>query len=385
MNWDHPTAFWEYGPEEHAAIDRVIQSGQFTMGPEVKAFEEEFAAYHGMRHGIMVNSGSSANLIAVATLFHKRDNPLKRGDVAVVPAIAWSTTYAPLVQYGLELQVIDVDDTWNANVHDRDNAAKICKAKLMIGCSVLGNPAPLNYMKTLCGQAGTYMIEDNCESIGASSAGKLCGTFGLMNTFSFFITHQLSGIEGGMILTDDDECAALCRVLRAHGWTRDVQKPDSFTHEYDFRAMGYNVRPVEMHAAVARVQLNKLSAGMVARRENYYDFRNTASEAGLQLTFVEDGGTMNPFGIHFLCPPRDVAPIMETRSRVVSALRANSIDCRLPTGGSFRMHGYGKPWRDQPTPVADLIHRDGLFIGNAPWPIPEKIEKAIGVIKGALG
>src|SRR5258708_2564130 len=110
----YPCAFSHWGGEERAAEERVIRSGKRTMGEEVAAFENEFAAYHKMKHAVMVNSGSSANLIVVAALFHKQDNPLKCGDKAIVPALAWSTTYAPLVQHGLELILSDVDGTWNA-------------------------------------------------------------------------------------------------------------------------------------------------------------------------------------------------------------------------------------------------------------------------------
>ena len=242
----YPCAFSHWGEEEYDAIKRVTKSGRFTMGPEVEAFEEEFARFHGMKHGVMVNSGSSANLIAVAALCAHDD--FEEGKEADVPAIAWATTYAPLVQYGFNLRILDCDGTWNVS-------GPLNGSDLLIDVPVLGNAT----RNELIG-SGTYayQIQDCCESLGARDAdGHLCGTQYDMSTFSFYHSHQISAIEGGMILTNDDELNALCRMLRDHGMTR-WQKPKTFDDEYDFRLMGYNVRPVEMHAAIAREQLKKL-------------------------------------------------------------------------------------------------------------------------------
>src|SRR5262249_33952949 len=149
-----------WSAEEAEAILRVQKSGKWTMGPETEAFEAEFAEFHSMKHGIMVNSGSSANLVAVAALFHKKDNPLRPGDIALVPALAWSTTYAPLVQYGLDLKLIDCDASWNAAGLPYEGT------RLIVGVSILGNPAHLDYwVKVTQSCENAYFIEDNCESL----------------------------------------------------------------------------------------------------------------------------------------------------------------------------------------------------------------------------
>lgn len=371
----YPCAFSYWGSEEREAIARVIASGQFTMAGEVEQFEVEFARYHGMRHAIMVNSGSSANLVAVAALFHKHDNPLRRGDRAIVPALAWGTTYAPLVQYGLELALADCDDTWGCNPfsYPREGSG----ARLIVGCSVLGNPTTPTWRAFGMGRDDIYHLEDNCESLGArTEEGHLCGTFGLMSTFSFYYSHQVSAIEGGMILTDDGEMDRLCRMLRDHGMTRGVRKVNSFDDEYDFRLMGYNVRGLEMHAAIAREQLKKLDAFGDARRKNWGVFADLSE--GLPITHPKWNGRPNPFGLHFTVKD------WHTRSRLVSALRENGIDCRLPTGGSFLKHAYSAPWRSQSTPNADRIHDTGLFLGNAPYDISDKIERAVKVMREVL-
>lgn len=373
--WKHPTAYSFWDDSERIAIERVIDSGQFTQGREVAAFEREFSAFHGKTHGIMVNSGSSANLVAVAALFHVKQNPLKRGDKAVVPALAWSTTYAPLVQYGLDLVLMDCDDTWNADVYATGFDPQ--DARLVVGCSILGSPAPLEALRTAAGVLGAYFIEDNCESLGAvTAAGSRCGTVGEMSTFSFFWSHQISAIEGGMILTDNGELAKICRMLRAHGWSRDVAAPEGFDTEYDFRLFGYNVRGLELHAAIAREQLKKLQGFVSARKANAEAFRRAA--AGLPVAFQEWGGDPSPFGLNFRVHD---AP---TRNRVVQALRAAGIDCRLPTGGSFTKHVYGQPWAAQSTPNADRLHESGLFLGNGPFDMTSQIAEAVAILKGVL-
>ena len=368
----YPCAFSHWDEEETSAIFRVIASGRYTQGEEVEAFEAEFAAYHGMKYAIAVNSGSSANLVAVAALFAKENNPLKRGDKAIVPALAWATTYAPLVQYGLDLVLADCDGTWNAE----QIMGQPLGTRLAVGCSSLGNPAHLKHLAH-----AEYYINDNCESLGAwygpLGEKKWTANFGLMSTHSFFWSHQLSAIEGGCILTDDDEMNSLCRMLRDHGMTR-WQKPQTFEEEYDFRLMGYNLRWVEMHAAIAREQLKKLETMRRAREANWNNWEVMCRGLPIQIPPKLRNGVRSPFGLNFTVESKDA------RARLATSLRANGIDCRLPTGGSFRLHLYGAKWVDQETPNADRVHSCGLFLGNSPTDISDKIERAVKVMRSVL-
>src|SRR5437867_1350727 len=220
MFYDLALSTW--GPEEIEAIRRTIAEGSFTMGEQVAAFEQEFARYFGMRHGVMVNSGSSANLIAVAALFYKKDRPLQRGDEVIVPAISWSTTFHPLQQYGLKLRFVDVElETLNMDVTKLERALTP-RTRMIVPVSILGNPAALDTIQDFARAHGLYLFEDNCESMDAEIAGHKTGTFGELNTFSFFFSHHISTMEGGIVLTNDEESDHLLRALRAHGWTRDL-------------------------------------------------------------------------------------------------------------------------------------------------------------------
>lgn len=370
--WWFPTAFSHWDDQEWDAIQTVLDSGQLTMGPQVEAFEHELACAHGRKYAVMTNSGSSANLIMIAALFELE--MLKRGDTAAVPALAWSTTYAPLVQHGLKLKLIDIGDTWNAKWEGD------FPCDLEVVCSILGNPAFHGHQTSSTFGSKPVVIEDNCESLGARIGDMLmCGTMGLMSSLSFFYSHQISAVEGGAVLTDDSDCAAVLKMLRAHGWAKDLNLPTpTFEYEYDFRLFGYNVRPVEMHAAIARVQLRKLSRFIAARQSNLRLFKKLTEGMPIKHQLVSRDSHPSPFGLAFMVA--DGA----TRYKLAAAFRANGIDCRPPTGGSFRMHHYGQNWSDQSTPQADQVHRCGIFLGNAPYSIDEKVGRAVAVMKEVL-
>ena len=394
-DWWFPTAFSSWRPgdgsEEDQALHRVLRSGQLTMAEEVRQFEIEFAAFHGRKYAIATNSGSSANLLAVSCLFHKHRSPLRRDDDewrgrhAVTPALAWNTTYSPCVLNGLKLVLADVDASWNAPANNPDWGYAAGCPRLIVICPILGNAAYGAEWAQVAKESGAYLIEDACESFGAvDPEGQRCGTRGLLSTFSFFYSHQISGIEGGCIVTDDEELANLCRILRAHGWTRDVwhdplgnpSRPPRFELEYEFTHFGHNVRPLEMHAAVAREQLKKTAEFQAARWSNYVLFRNLVRN--LPITLPQLRGAPNPFSLHFTCESEEV------RRDLVAALRANGIDCRPPTGGSLRLHRVGASYASQQTPNADAIHRTGLFLGCAPFDISDKIEKAAKVMRAVF-
>ena len=379
--WSFPTGFKSWDREEEEAIQRVIASDRFTSGPETEAFEQELADYHGRRYCVATNSGSSANWIAMSSLFYIEHEPLKRGDFAIVPSIAWATTWSPLIMNGLNLVVADTDSTWNSapsTIHDH------LSPRLIVYCPILGNPAHFeawddDFMRRP-DKPEVYAIEDACESLGAvSAAGNRIGTFGDISTLSFFMSHQVAGIEGGAALCDDAEIYRLMRQLRNHGWDRDTAT--DFAGEYKFVIPGMNLRPVEIHSAIQRCQLRKLDGFIVERRRNLDFFRSLVDNLPIKLQRMD--GEPSPFGLSFAVESKEV------RERLANALRANGVDCRLPTGGSFAKHKLASyctflSRRHFYSPNADAIHDTGMFLGLAPWPIPEKIELAVKVIKETL-
>lgn len=382
MTYTYPTAFASLGSAEDEAIRRVVASRRYTMGAETEALEAELAAEHGRRHAVACNSGSSANLLAVAALTLKDEDPLRPGDRALVPALAWATTYSPIIQHGIpDLVLLDCDRTWNAvdvGIPDTAPVGTYPTGRLVVAASILGVPAHLRYWELVAHQMDAYLLEDNCEALGASTKqGRKTGTYGIASTLSFFYSHQICGFEGGAVLTDDDEIAGLCRLLRNHGnagWGSD-----DFERAYDFVLFGYNLRPLELNCAVARTQLARLPELTEARRANLAYFRSLTYALPVELQQEQpDPARSAPFGLAFTVESQEV------RTRLVAALRTAGIDARPPTGGSLKLHPYGKPWAAQQTPEADRVHRTGLFLGNAPYPIPELIERAVRVMKEVL-
>ena len=185
----YPLATTTWDNKEYEAIHRVTNSNIFTMGKEVSKFENQFASYFEKKNALMVNSGSSANLLMIAALFFKQHNPLKEGDEVIVPAVSWSTTYSPLQQYKLKVKFVDVDI--NSLNYDIEALSKTVSnnTKVIIAVNLLGNPNDFDKIQEIIGNRDIYLLEDNCESMGAKYKNKFCGTFGILSTFSTFFSH----------------------------------------------------------------------------------------------------------------------------------------------------------------------------------------------------
>ena len=365
---------------------KIVKSDRWTMGQEVDKFEKAFAKYHGMKHAIKVNSGSSANLVAMASLLYRSRGRLKPGDEVIVPAIAWSTTYSPLHQYGLKIRIVDVD--LRTLTYDMDELEKSItkKTKMIVAVSILGNPCNYAAMKKLCKKKNIILFEDNCESLGARSKGKLTGTFGILNTFSFFFTHHISTIEGGMILTNDHELFSLCRALRNHGWTRDqdtkskifTTKGDDFFEAYRFILPGYNLRPMEFSGALGSNQLKKLTRFVKARRKNAKLFEhNFADDPRFQIQ-EELHGESSWFSFTMIVDPK----IKISRTKVLDQLKRKGIEYRCITGSNILDHDVVKQY-DHSTrgcPNAGIVHRQGFFVANG----PKDLRKEIDYLKKSL-
>jgi CDP-4-dehydro-6-deoxyglucose reductase, E1 len=377
-----------WGPEELAAINRVITSNRFTIGPNVAAFEEAFAAYHGRKHAVMVNSGSSANLLAVAALFYKKDRPLKRGDEVIVPAISWATTYHPLQQYGIRLKLIDVKlDTLNIDVR-RLEQARGPRTRAIMGVSILGNPAALDVMRRFADTHGLYFIEDNCESMDAELVGRKTGTFGHLSTFSSFFSHHVSTMEGGMVTTDDRELHELVRSLRAHGWVRDLppdsviygSRSDDFYEAYRFILPGYNVRPIEMSGAIGLEQLKKLPTMTAQRRKNWALFRKSFA-GDLRYIIQRENGKSSAFAFTIIVSPNAGV----SRGQLFATLKRADIGYRIITGGCITRHDVIRHY-DYETldalPNANMAHDAGFFVGNHPFDLTPQIERLRDVLDG---
>jgi CDP-6-deoxy-D-xylo-4-hexulose-3-dehydrase len=370
-----------WGREENDAIQRVLASNRLTIGLNVAAFEDAFAAYHGRKYAVMVNSGSSANLLCVAALFYKKHRPLERGDEVIVPAISWATTYHPLQQYGLKLKIVDIElATINMDVRQL-GAAMSARTRAIVGVSILGNPAPLDVMRRFADERGLYFIEDNCESMDAEVAGRKAGTFGHLSTFSSFFSHHISTMEGGMVTTDDRELFELVKSMRAHGWVRDLppdstlfeRRDDDFDEAYRFILPGYNVRPIELSGAIGIEQLKKLPGMTAERRKNWALFRKLFGGDN-RFIIQRENGKSSAFSFTIILNPESGL----SRTEVMTQLKAADIGYRIITGGCITRHDVIRHYDYQCVdglPNANLAHDQGFFVGNHPFDLTPQIER----------
>jgi len=358
------------------------------MGEEVRRFERAFADRFGVDHAVMMNSGSSANLVGVAALFHLHDRPLQRGDEVIVPAISWATTFHPLQQYGLKLRFVDVElETLNMDVSKLERALTP-RTRMVMAVSILGNPAALDVIRAFCDEHGLFFFEDNCESMGASLGGRPCGTFGDLGTFSTFYSHHISTMEGGLLVTNRAEIANLARAIRNHGWARDCAPAtppsgdrDEFFEAYRFIVPGYNVRPLEMCGAIGLEQLKKLDGMLETRRANAALFQELF-RGDDRFILQREHGISSWFSFTLILnPARRI-----DRGRVMSAMRAGGIGFRMITGGSFLRHEAAKFFDYAVVgdlANADMAHDHGFFVGNHPRDLTAEIRHLRAILDEA--
>lgn len=370
-----------FSAEERKAMREVINNDQFTMGRHVREFEERFAKYFGMKHAVMVSSGSSANLVATAALFFRKENQLKPGDEVLVPNISWSTTFYPLHQYGLKLRFVDIDlNTLNMDANELEKALTP-KTKMVVAVSILGNPCEFDRITEFCKRHNLILFEDNCESMGATYQGKLTGTFGLVNTFSTFFSHHISTMEGGLILTNDYEIYNLAKSLRNHGWTRGIdadsgiyeKKYEDFFEAYRFILPGYNVRPGELNGAVGKIQLKKLDRFLKIRRANAAHFKELFADDDRFIIQRElEGAKSSWFCFTMIINTKHGVK----RDKVLDKLTQAGIEFRIITGGCMPRHDVVKYFNHTVTKSvnADFAHYNGFFVGNYPDDIRDKID-----------
>lgn len=388
QNYTLASSTWD--EKELKAIQDVIDGDMFTMGKKVADFEKDFAKFVGSKYAVMTSSGSTANLIATAALFYTKNPKLKRGDEVIVPAVSWSTTYYPLYQYGLKLKFVDIDlETLNYDLEALKNAIND-KTKMIMLVNLLGNPNDFDVINNLIKDKDIILLEDNCESMGAEYKGKQAGTFGVMGTFSTFFSHHMATMEGGFVVTDDEELYHILLCLRAHGWTRNLPKEnlvanksdDWFSEAFRFVLPGYNVRPVEMSGAIGIEQLKKLPTFLKYRRENAKLFCEYFRDHP-DFIIQKEIGASSWFGFSLIIKENSKLQ----RQDIIKKLEENGIEYRPIATGNFaknevvryfdyEIHGELKN--------ANYLHDKGFFVGNHQVDITKQLKCLYEAIGGGI-
>jgi CDP-6-deoxy-D-xylo-4-hexulose-3-dehydrase len=369
---DCPLSVPLYGAEEVADALDVLLSQRVTMSSQVREFETAFAEFIGSRHAVMVNSGSSANLLALAILSSLAiPNGLRPGDEVIVPAVTWPTTVSPILQVGCTPVFVDIDpDTLNLRPEDLESAWSP-KTRGVFVVHLLGNPVNMGPVMEFARERDIWVMEDTCESLGSTIGEERAGSIGDIGTFSFYFSHHITTVEGGMLVTDDDDLANLARSMRAHGWTRDMSNKSELESaspwidsRFLFVHLGYNLRPMETQAAFGLVQLRRLEEFNEARRRNAQKLLGALSGIeGLRLVAEQQGGRSTWFGFAV------VAEDGPTRNALSAHLESKGIETRAIVAGNLTVQ---PAFRDSPHRTvgslanATTIGQQGLFVGNHP-------------------
>jgi CDP-6-deoxy-D-xylo-4-hexulose-3-dehydrase len=357
-----------FGPQEEEAVLDCFRSGTFTMGRRVALFEQQFATYLGQRYGVMTNSGSSANLLLFSALLNL--HRLKRGDVVVTPACTFATTVWPLLQVGLCPLVVDSLLDLGIDTDSLEEAFHRYDVKAVFAPHMMGGMFDVVTVKRLCEECGAIFLEDTCESYGARLGDKLAGSFGLASTVSFFYSHHISTIEGGMVLTSDEELADSVRCMRSFGWLRDVKNSQPILEKHRpidprffFYTQGFNMRPTELAGALGLVQLPKLDANIARRREVAAIYTHYLSPFRAEVFLPNDhwGGRHVYLGYPVIFHRL-------SRDHFRQELEAAGIETRPIEAGNILRHPGAMDARDQGSlavfecPQADKIYDDGIYV-----------------------
>ena len=367
-----PLAVPSYNHEEVIdALDSMLATW-VTMGEKVKSFEEQFSKYIGCKNGIMVNSGSSANLLALSILSNPAtENSIKRDSQIITPAITWATTVSPIINVGCTPMFVDVDlDTLCVNTEEIKDAIN-SKTACLLPVHLMGNPCNMQEISKISKEHDLYLVEDACEAPGATFDDKKVGSFGDLGTFSFFMSHHISTIEGGMIVTNNEELAEMGKTLRTFGWTRDLKNKNKINSEYPeidprflFVNTGYNFRPTEIQGAFGRNQLPKLESLIKIRRENALFWNDELSKYSEYL-ILPKRNLENHVYFGYAITIKKNSPF--SREKLTKFLESKGIETRPIMSGNYIEQPAAKLINYQKHGElnnAKLIMRNSFFIGN---------------------
>lgn len=366
----------------------IKKSKNLSMGNICKQFEKNFAKWQNRKFCTMVNSGSSANLILIQALINT--NKIKRGDYIGFSAITWSTNVMPIIQMGLKPIAVDVEkNTLNCSLKTLITAYKHKKIKMFFLTNLLGFSDEIEQIQIFCKKNNIILIEDNCEGLGSEFNHKKLGNFGLASTFSFFVGHHLSTIEGGAVCTDDKNLNIAINMARAHGWDRNLDETDqknirkkykinNFYSKYSFYDLGFNLRPTEIQGFIGLEQLKFIDEIIKKREVNFNKFLSIYSNN----KFIEIKSLMNKnsnFAFPVICKNKKI------QKYYIDKCTKAGIEVRPIVGGTMTKQPFFKKYikenKRQECPNANFIDQNGFYFGNNPEMNDKEINHIIKTLK----
>lgn len=382
----YPLSIATYEVDEVLAAVDSLCSFRTTMWAKTAEFERRFAELVGADEAIMVNSGSSADLLIAFAAVNPEVGWLQPGDEVLIASVTWPTHVWSWMMAGLDVRFVDVDPrTCNVDLGALE-AAIGPRTRALSLVHLMGNPCDMAAIRALADKHDLLVFEDCCEALGAAYDGANVGTFGLSASFSFFFSHHITTMEGGMIVCQDEKLSDTYRLLRAHGWARNT-KHRSLTEtpgvdpRYTFLNWGFNVRPTELQAGFGLIQLDRLPGFQAMRAANVAQFQRLMEPLSevLQLMEVSDRSTCSWFALPLLV----AADAPFTRDELTAHLEGEGVETRPIVAGNLARHPVVDLYpqlRHADLPGADRIHSDGFYLGLHPVEAASKLDRLVGVL-----
>lgn len=373
------SSFYNEAETKKALAEFILNEEILSMNKECKKFEESFAAKQGRKHAVYVSNGSVANLLLIQALLNL--GVFKKGDRIGFSALTWPTNVMPLIQLGLEPVAIDCR-LETLNVSPENIQPYLNDIKGLFLTNVLGFADDISGLKELCDANDIVLIEDNCESLGSSVNGKLLGNFGLASTFSFFVGHHMSTIEGGMICTDDDDLRDALVMARAHGWDRNVSPEKQselrqsanitdFYAKYTFYDIASNFRPTEINGFIGNTQMPYWDEIVSKRVDNFRRFNEAAAKNGDFYQYdLSHMDIVSNFAMPIICKTPEL--VEKYRAKFAAA----DVEIRPVIAGNMTKQPFYQKYVSDtaPRPNSDLVHENGFYFGNNPEMTTEEID-----------
>ncbi|AWI27214.1 DegT/DnrJ/EryC1/StrS aminotransferase [Flavobacterium pallidum] len=375
-------AFINEAETKKALAAFILNAGRLSMDVECMKFEEKFANHQQCRHAILFNSGGSANLALMQAL--KNLGRLKDNDKVAFSALTWSTNTMPIIQMGMVPIALDCEPkTLNTMSNHLLERLETDDIKAFFATNILGFTGDMEEIKRICEARDIILIEDNCESLGSESYGVKAGNFGVGSTFSFFVAHHMSTIEGGMVCTSDDDLSEMLRIVRANGWDRNLSAEQQqkwrskfnieseFQAKYTFYDLGFNFRPTEITGFLGQYQMEFLEENINRREMNYLRIEKVVQRnpdfIPLDHSHIE---RLSTFAFPFVCKTP------ELRDFYLEKFSEGGVEIRPMIAGNMQEQPFYKKYTDRlfELPGADMMHSNGFYCGNYPELTDEDLE-----------
>ncbi len=382
------SSFYNEEKTKAALAEFIMKAEIFSMGKECKEYEQAFAKKQNRKHGVFVSSGSMANLVLLQALLNR--GLIKKGDKVGVSALTWATNIMPVIQLGLVPVVIDCE-IGNLNISS-DGLKKVLEKhslQALFITHVLGFSADISSVAKLCEENNILILEDTCESLGSKVDGKLLGNFGIGSTFSSYVGHHFSTIEGGMICVDDDELYEAIVMARAHGWNRNLSKErqeemrekhgiDTFYDKYTFYDLAFNARPTEIQGFIGNLVLPYWDEIVSRREENFKKFHAaTLKNEDIISLDLDHMDLVSNFSMPVVFKTKELF------IRYREEFEKNDVEIRPIIAGDMTQQPFFRKYVSEydPCPNARFVHENGFYFGNNAEMTMEEVEKLCSLLE----